>query len=74
MTNTLSAKRAAAGRKGGITTRERHGTKHFSAAGKKGAAATWGKYHLAPIGQSGWAMVDRKTSKVKTFVNFIPGR
>jgi general stress protein YciG len=63
-----------AGSKGGRATVERHGPQHMSKIGKRGAASTWGKYHLAPVGQSGWAMVDRVTNQVKTFVNFIPGR
>jgi hypothetical protein len=71
---SLSQKRADAGRLGGIATREKHGAHHFRKAGKKGAASTWSKYRLAPIGQSGWAMVDRETDQVKTFINYIPGR
>ncbi len=63
-----------AGRKGGQTTVTRHGRAHMQAIGKRGAAVTWSKYHLAPIGQSGWAMVDRTTNEVKTFVNYIPSR
>jgi hypothetical protein len=42
--------------------------------GKRGAAATWSRYHLSPIGQSGWAMVNNQTNEVKTFINYIPGR
>jgi general stress protein YciG len=63
-----------AGSKGGKTTVERHGREHMQEIGKRGAAVTWEKYHLSPIGQSGWAMIDRETNQVKTFVNFIPGR
>jgi len=74
MQKTLSAKRAAAGKLGGEATKRKHGIDHFRKAGKAGAAAIWGKYHLAPIGQSGFAMVDRETNQVKTFVNYIPGR
>jgi hypothetical protein len=42
--------------------------------GKAGAAATWTRYRLSPIGVSGWAMVNRATNKVKTFINYIPKR
>jgi general stress protein YciG len=31
------------GKKGGSTTKKRHGSKHFSDAGKKGAAKRWNK-------------------------------
>ena len=63
-----------AGSKGGRATFERHGRGHMAKIGKAGARTTWTRYHLSPIGQSGWAMVDRQTNQVKTFVNFIPNR
>jgi hypothetical protein len=63
-----------AGSKGGRVTVERHGREHMQKIGARGAATTWIRYHLAPIGQSGWAMVDRQTNEVKTFINYIPGR
>jgi hypothetical protein len=63
-----------AGSKGGRATVERHGRSHMQTIAKAGATVTWGRYHLSPVGQSGWAMVDRQTNKVKTFVNYIPGR
>jgi general stress protein YciG len=63
-----------AGSKGGRETFARHGPQHMREIGKAGARATWSRYHLSPVGQSGWAMVDRETGKVKTFVNYIPGR
>jgi hypothetical protein len=66
--------RKQAGSKGGQETVKRHGTQHMSKIGKRGAASTWQRYHLSPIGQSGWAMVDRETGNVKTLVNYIPGR
>jgi hypothetical protein len=66
--------RKQAGSKGGRATVERHGPGHMSKIGKAGAAVTWQRYHLSPVGQSGWAMVDRQTNQVKTFVNYIPGR
>jgi hypothetical protein len=66
--------KSQAGRKGGFACVAKHGREHMQAIGKRGAAVTWDKYHLAPIGQSGWAIVDRRTNEVKTFVNYIPGR
>ena len=63
-----------AGRKGGQATVQRHGREHMAEIGTRGAAVTWQRYHLSPVGQSGWAMVDRETNEVKTFINYIPGR
>ncbi len=63
-----------AGSKGGRATYAKHGRGHMRAIGARGAAVTWTRYHLAPVGQSGWAMVDRQTNEVKTFINYIPGR
>ena len=63
-----------AGALGGRATFARHGRSHMQQIGKAGAAVTWQRYHLSPIGQSGWAMVYRETNEVKTFINYIPGR
>lgn len=63
-----------AGAKGGRATVVKHGRDHMAEIGKAGAAVTWTRYQLSPIGQSGWAMVDRETNEVKTFINYIPGR
>jgi hypothetical protein len=62
--------RQQAGSKGGRATLAKHGRRHFQQIGKAGAMATWGKYKLEPIGQSGWAMVARDTNQVRAFVNF----
>jgi general stress protein YciG len=62
-----------AGQIGGRATVARHGRDHMQAIGKRGAAVTWQRYQLSPIGQSGWAMVNRETREVKTFINYIPG-
>ena len=64
--------RTQAGSKGGRATVARHGRQHMSAIGREGARATWTKYQLSPIGVSGWAMVDRETREVKTFINYMP--
>jgi hypothetical protein len=63
-----------AGSKGGRATLAKHGREHFQAIGRAGARVTWQRYHLSPVGQSGWAMIDRATNEVKTFINYIPGR
>lgn len=63
-----------AGQIGGRATFQKHGKQHMQAIGKRGASVTWSRYHLSPVGQSGWAMVDRQTNEVKTFINYIPGR
>lgn len=63
-----------AGQIGGRATVAKHGPEHMKVIGKRGAAVTWTRYQLSPIGQSGWAMVDRETHEVKTFINYIPGR
>jgi hypothetical protein len=63
-----------AGQIGGRSTLARHGIEHMQRIGRVGARVTWTRYHLAPIGQSGWAMVSRETNEVKTFINYIPGR
>jgi hypothetical protein len=66
--------RKQAGSKGGRVTVERHGRQHMQQIGRAGARVTWQRYHLSPVGQSGWAMVNRQTNEVKALVNFIPGR
>jgi hypothetical protein len=66
--------RKQAGSKGGRVTVERHGRQHMSRIGRAGARVTWQRYHLSPVGQSGWAMCNRETGEVKQFINFIPGR
>jgi general stress protein YciG len=64
----------SAGSLGGRATVARHGSEHMQEIGARGAAATWERYHLAPIGQSGWAMVHRETNEVKAFINYIPDK
>jgi hypothetical protein len=63
-----------AGALGGSATYAKYGKPHMQTIGRNGAKVTWTRYHLAPIGQSGWAMVNRQTNEVKTFINYIPGR
>lgn len=63
-----------AGSKGGRATVAKHGREHMQAIGRKGATVTWTRYQLSPVGQSGWAMLDRETREVKTFINYIPNK
>jgi hypothetical protein len=44
----------------------------MSKIGREGARVTWQRYQLSPVGVSGWAMVDRETKEVKTFINYMP--
>jgi general stress protein YciG len=54
-----------AGRKGGLATLARHGPDHMRRIGQRGAVATWTRYYLAPVNESQYAMVDRKTNTIK---------
>jgi len=54
----------SAGKIGGLATLARHGPDHMCKIGKRGAAATWAKYFLAPVNESQYAMVDRETNKI----------
>jgi hypothetical protein len=61
--------RAQAGRIGGLSTFKKYGKTHMQTIGKNGAKTTWGLYVLKPVGQSQYAMVNRKTNAIKTIVN-----
>lgn len=69
---TLSDKRAAAGRRGGIQTLKKHGVDHFKKIGAKGAQTLHRRYRLAPVGQDNFALVNRETNEVKAFLNGLP--
>jgi hypothetical protein len=60
-----------AGRLGGLATVARHGKAHMQTIGKSGAVTTWQRYELQPAGLNGWAMVDRKTGKVKATIGAV---
>jgi general stress protein YciG len=66
--------RQESGRAGGLANYARHGSEHMATIGRKGGQATRARYRLEPIGQSGWAMINRETNQVKNFINYIPGR
>lgn len=61
---TLIEKRRAAGRLGGLATVRKYGSDHMREIGKRGAAVTWQRYNLLPLGIGGYAMVDRNSRKV----------
>ncbi len=64
--------RQEAGRLGGRATYLKHGAAHMSSIGRRGALTTWGRYALAPLGLSGFAMVYRGTGEVKALINYHP--
>lgn len=53
-----------AGRAGGLQTVKKHGREHMRRIGLIGAKTTWTKYKIVPAGNSGYAMVCRKTDIV----------
>lgn len=53
-----------AGRIGGRATVARHGREHMQQIGKRGAAVTWTRYQLSPVGLTEYAMVERSTGKI----------
>lgn len=58
-----------AGRAGGLSTLARHGHDHFAQIGRKGAAVTWSRYALRPVGTSELAMCKRDTGEVVAFIS-----
>ena len=54
-----------AGQIGGRVTVQKYGPEHMQTIGKRGASVTWTRYYLAPLNQSQYAMIDRKTQEVK---------
>ena len=69
---TLRDKRAAAGRIGGQSTLKKYGSDHFRKIGILGAATTWKRYGLKPVGTSQYAMVHRETNEIKAFFSGVP--
>jgi hypothetical protein len=61
--------RSDAGRIGGRTTAQRHGSAHMARIGRRGAEALWSRYNLVPVGTSGWALADKETGETKTVWN-----
>jgi hypothetical protein len=62
--STIHEKRAAAGRKGGLATVNKHGKEHMREIGKRGAAELWRRYQLVPAALTGWGLIDRATGAV----------
>ena len=62
---TMSEKARAQRRKAGKANAQKNGRAHMQEIGRKGSKATWEKYKLIPHGPNQFAMVDRKTGKVK---------
>lgn len=60
----MKATKKQAGSKGGRSTLARHGREHMSEIGRRGAAATWQRYFLAPVEIANYAMVERETGKI----------
>jgi hypothetical protein len=69
---SVLSKKAKAGRKGGQKTFELYGTDHMKKIGANGAATTWKRYGLKPVGTSQFAMVNRETNEVKAFLTGLP--
>lgn len=61
--------KSQAGRLGGLSTLRKHGKKHMQNIGKQGAAVTWSRYTLKPVGQSQYAMVNRQDNTIKAIIN-----
>lgn len=69
---SLSRKRAAAGRRGGRATVARHGVEHMRTIGAKGAKVFHSRYKLEPVSLNDFAIVHRETGEVKNFLNGKP--
>jgi hypothetical protein len=65
-------KKARAGRLGGIATREKYGSDHFRKIGKKGGVSMHRTYAMVPVSQNDFALVHRKTRKVKALITGVP--
>lgn len=53
-----------AGQRGGRETVRRHGREYMKWIGRRGAATTWTRYYLAPVGQTQYALIERATNKI----------
>ena len=69
LNNALHTKRKESGRKGGLATVRKHGRQHMAVIGKRGGVMTHERYSLAPVNLSHFAMVDRKTGKIKAYLS-----
>lgn len=55
-----------AGSKGGRVTVSKYGSGYMREIGRRGAATTWTRYYLAPIGQTQYALVERETNQIRS--------
>jgi hypothetical protein len=58
-----------AGQRGGLATLARHGREHFKRIGARGAAVTWQRYRLDPVGTSDFALVNKTTGEIKAYLS-----
>jgi len=54
---------------GGLATVQKHGPQHMSKIGRRGVEVTHERYHLAPVRLNDFALVDRKTGKIKAYLS-----
>ena len=54
---------------GGHATVRKYGSQHMARIGRKGAAVTWKRYRLAPVGTSDLAMVHKRTGEIRAFLS-----
>jgi hypothetical protein len=57
------------GQAGGLALVAKRGREHMQRIGKRGAAVTWKRYRLSPVGTSNYALVSRETGEVKAVLN-----
>lgn len=69
---SLSRKRAAAGRRGGLSTVAKYGAEHMRAIGRAGARVFWERYRFSPVGTSQFAVVHRESNQVVAFLDGRP--
>ena len=68
----LSAKRAAAGRRGGLAVLEKYGVDHMKKIGAKGAEVFHSRYEYKPVGQDDFAVVHRETNVIVALLSGLP--
>lgn len=54
---------------GGRACVEKYGLAYMAEIGRRGAAVTWQRYRLQPVGLSGWAMVDRVNGCIRATIH-----
>jgi len=57
-----------AGQKGGKSTFSKYGPEHMREIGRRGAVAMHAKYKLEPWGLNDFALVERETNVIKTWM------